>query len=65
MGLFTVLSVQIQLAESVLGVLASVFCGLREIFHRFGSVPLYDFASEILFPQTVGGAVTPMVGGIL
>ena len=65
MGLPTSLSVQVQLAESVLGVLVSGFCGLREIFYRFDGVLLYDFASEVLFPQAIGGAVAPMVGGIL
>ena len=65
MGLLMILPVQVQLAERILGVPVSGFSGLGKVLYRFGSVPLYDFASEILLAQLVGGAVTPMVGGVL
>ena len=64
-GLLTILSIQIQFAESVLGILVSGLSGLGEVLHRFVGVLSDDFAFELLFAQSVGRAIAPVVGGIL
>ena len=63
--MLTIFPVQIQFTESVLGTLVSGIRRLDEVLHRFVGVLPDDFAFEILFAQSVGRAVAPVMGSIL
>ena len=64
-GLFLIVFLQIQVGESVLGVLVPGFSRLGEVGYCLGGILRYDFAFEILLAQPVGGVAIFILCGAL
>lgn len=54
---------EVQLAEDILSILVSSPSRPRQIIYRYRDILFHDFSSEVLFSQTIGGAVTAIFSG--